>query len=213
MTTCIVSNRFEGYSDGIQVNGGNRNYIGSNVFTDNALALSMTGEGNVIDGNIITGNAVGVALRPAARMGLTRITRNLIHHNGKDVAALLVRRKLRSKAAPRRHRVRRSGAGARGLCRGARRRRAGRSGQAHAKSAPTASPTCQGPPNHGIAAPVIDKVMRDGTKLTATGRVQMSVPLGTTIELFGNRNTGDTEGEIFLGETRIAAQRRSRRFP
>ena len=50
------------------------------------------------------------------------------------------------------------------------------------------------PPNHGIAPPVIEKVVRDGTKLTATGRVQMSVPLGTTIELFGNRNTGDTEG-------------------
>ena len=81
----IVNNRFEGYSDGIQVNGGNRNYIGSNVFTDNALALSMTGEGNVIDSNTITGNAVGVALRPAARMGLTRITRNVIHANGKDV--------------------------------------------------------------------------------------------------------------------------------
>ena len=35
----------------------------------------------------------------------------------------------------------------------------------------------------------------------------MSVPLGATIELFGNRNTGDTEGEIFLGEARIAATR------
>ena len=46
----IVRNLFEGFSDGIQVNGGNRNYIGSNTFTDNALALSMTGEHNVIDG-------------------------------------------------------------------------------------------------------------------------------------------------------------------
>ena len=81
----MVNNRFEGYSDGIQVNGGNRNYIGSNVFTDNALALSMTGEGNVIDSNTIAGNAVGVALRPAARMGTTRVTRNIIHRNGQDV--------------------------------------------------------------------------------------------------------------------------------
>src|SRR5260221_7608913 len=46
----ILRNRFEGYSDGIQVNGGNRNTITSNEFHDNALALSMTGEGNVIDG-------------------------------------------------------------------------------------------------------------------------------------------------------------------
>ena len=45
----------------------------------------MTGEGNVIDSNTIIGNAVGVALRPAARMGITRITRNVIHANGKDV--------------------------------------------------------------------------------------------------------------------------------
>ena len=55
------------------------------MFIDNALALSMTGERNVIDSNIITGNAVGVALRPAARMGITRVTRNMIHHNGQDV--------------------------------------------------------------------------------------------------------------------------------
>jgi 3-dehydroshikimate dehydratase len=34
----LVRNRFEGYSDGIQVNGGNRNYIGANVFTNNALS-------------------------------------------------------------------------------------------------------------------------------------------------------------------------------
>ena len=64
MTTSSWSNRFEGYSDGIQVNGGNRNYIASNVFIDNALALSMTGENNVVDSNTIAGNAVGVALGP-----------------------------------------------------------------------------------------------------------------------------------------------------
>jgi 3-dehydroshikimate dehydratase len=74
---------------------------------------------------------------------------------------------------------------------------------------PVGEPNCQGPPNHGIAAPVIEKVVRSDTKLTAMGRVQMSVPLGTTIELFGNRNTGDTEGEMFLGETRIAASGQS----
>ena len=127
----LVNNRFEGYSDGIQVNGGNRNYIGSNVFTDNALALSMTGEGNVIDSNTIVGNAVGVALRPAARMGLTRVTRNIDPRKRQGRSALLVRWQLRSKAAARRHHFRRAGAGARGLCRRARRRRAGRSVQAH----------------------------------------------------------------------------------
>ena len=204
----IVGNRFEGYSDGIQVNGGNRNYIGGNTFTDNALALSMTGEGNVVYRNTIMGNAVGVALRPAARMGITRISRNIIHDNGKDILRCW------------------SG----GSCDEKLRRGGiifGIPAQEHAayvgergggvpvdpskltRICPDGEPECQGPPNHGIAAPVIEKVVRDGTKLTATGRVQMSVPLGTTIELFGNRNTGDTEGEIFLGETRIAAQGQS----
>lgn len=204
----IVGNRFEGYSDGIQVNGGNRNYIGGNFFTDNALALSMTGEGNVVYGNAITGNAVGVALRPAARMGLTRITRNIIHGNGKDV----LRCWSGGSCDPK-------------LLRGG--IIFGTPAQEHAayvgergggvpvdpakltKICPDGAPDCQGPPNHGIAPPVIEKVLRDGTKLTATGRVQMSVPLGATIELFCNRNTGDTEGEIFLGETRIAAQGQS----
>jgi 3-dehydroshikimate dehydratase len=45
----LVSNPFEGYSDGIQVNGGNRNYIGNNVFTDNTLGLSLAGRGNIIE--------------------------------------------------------------------------------------------------------------------------------------------------------------------
>ncbi|MEJ0074845.1 MAG: NosD domain-containing protein [Alphaproteobacteria bacterium] len=204
----IVGNRFEGYSDGIQVNGGNRNYIGGNVFTDNALALSMTGEGNVVHGNTITGNAVGVALRPAARMGITRITHNVIHSNGKDVLRCW------------------SG----GSCDPKLRRGGiifGIPAQEHAayvgergggvpvdpskltRICPDGEPECQGPPNHGIAPPVIEKVVRDGTKLTATGRVQTSVPLGATVELFGNRNTGDTEGEVFLGETRVSANSQS----
>jgi 3-dehydroshikimate dehydratase len=58
----LVRNRFEGYSDGVQMNGGNRNYIGANVFTNNALGLSLSGSGNIIDGNNIFGNAVGVAV-------------------------------------------------------------------------------------------------------------------------------------------------------
>jgi 3-dehydroshikimate dehydratase len=200
----IVNNLFEGFSDGIQVNGGNRNYIGSNTFTDNALALSMTGENNVIDSNTITGNAVGVALRPAARMGITRVTRNVIYGNGKDVLRCWT-----------------GGSCDKNLLRGG--IVFGVPAPEHAayvgergggvvvdpakltKICPDGAPECQGPPNHGIAPPVIDKVVRNGTTLTATGRVQVSVPLGTTIELFGNRNTGDTEGEMFLGETKIAA--------
>ena len=194
----IVNNRFEGYSDGIQVNGGNRNYIGANVFVGNALALSMTGERNVIDSNIIAGNAVGVALRPAARMGITRITRNIIHRNGQDVLRCW------------------SG----GSCDPKLRRGGivfGIPAQEHAayvgergggvpvdpakftQICPEGAPACQGEPNNGIAPPVLEKITRSGTTLTANGRALA----GGTVELFGNRNAGDTEGEIYLGEARV----------
>ena len=45
---------------------------------------------------------------------------------------------------------------------------------------------------------------RNGTMLTVNGRAQTG-GTGATIELFGNRNAGDTEGEIYLGEARIRA--------
>src|SRR5712691_8321391 len=48
----VVSNRFEGYSDGLQINWGQRNYIAANIFTDNTFGLSLSGSGNSIDGNI-----------------------------------------------------------------------------------------------------------------------------------------------------------------
>jgi 3-dehydroshikimate dehydratase len=199
----IVNNRFEGYSDGIQVNGGNRNYIGSNVFIGNALALSMTGERNIIVGNTITGNAVGVALRPATRMGVTRVTRNIIHHNGQDVLRCWSGGSCDTK-------LRRGGI------------IFGIPAQEHAayvgergggvpvdpakftQICPEGAPTCQGQPNGGIAAPALEKVTRNGTTLAASGRAQA----GGTVELFGNRNAGDAEGEIYLGETRADASGR-----
>jgi 3-dehydroshikimate dehydratase len=68
---------------------------------------------------------------------------------------------------------------------------------------PDGAPACQAQPNRGIAPPAIDKVTRNATSLTVSGRVQAGSPMGATIELYGNRNAGDPEGEIFLGETRI----------
>jgi 3-dehydroshikimate dehydratase len=198
----IVRNRFEGYSDGIQVNGGNRNYIGSNIFTDNALALSMTGEHNVIDGNTITGNAVGVALRPAARMGITRITHNLIHHNGKDVLRCwsggscdpkLLRGGIVFGIPAQEHAAYVGERGGGVTVDPAR----------LTKICPDGAPACQAQPNRGIVPPAIDKVTRNGTTLTVSGRVQSGTASGVIIELFGNRNAGDAEGEIFLGETRV----------
>jgi 3-dehydroshikimate dehydratase len=198
----IVRNTFTGYSDGIQVNGGNRNYIGVNVFTNNALALSMTGEHNVVAGNTITGNAVGVALRPAGRMGITRITRNVIHRNGQDVLRCwsggscdpkLLRGGIVFGVPAQEH----------GAYVGERGGGVAVDPTRLTKICPDGAPTCQAQPNHGIAPPAIDKVARNGTSLTVSGRVQAGSPMGAIIELYGNRNAGDTEGEIFLGETRI----------
>jgi len=195
----IVRNRFEGYSDGIQVNGGNRNTISSNEFHDNTLALSMTGEGNVIDGNIITRNAVGVALRPSAGKSLTRVTRNLIHNNGQAIARCW------------------SG----GSCDPNLRKGGivfGTPAQEHAAYVgergggiafdpaklnhicPDEAPSCQAAPNNGIGAPTLDKVTRDGTTVTATGHALLGVQASAVIELYANPNAGDNEGQIFLGD-------------
>ncbi|MFP3500672.1 NosD domain-containing protein, partial [Pseudomonas sp. SIMBA_059] len=60
----VVRNRFENYSDGLQINWGKRNYLAANTFSGNSIGVSVTGEGNVLDGNLIHGNRIGVALRP-----------------------------------------------------------------------------------------------------------------------------------------------------
>src|SRR6516225_4598121 len=52
----VVSNRFEGYSDGLQINWGHRNYIAANIFSNNTFGLSLSGAGNIINGNVISGN-------------------------------------------------------------------------------------------------------------------------------------------------------------
>ena len=195
----IVRNRFEGYSDGIQVNGGNRNTIASNEFHDNTLALSMTGDGNVIDGNIITRNGIGVALRPSAGKSITRVTRNLIHNNGQPISRCW------------------SG----GSCDPNLRKGGiifGTPAQEHAayvgergggvafdpakftKICPDGEPNCQAAPNNGIAAPILDKMTRDGTTLTASGHALLGAQASAIIELYANPNAGDSEGEIFLGD-------------
>jgi 3-dehydroshikimate dehydratase len=162
----------------------------------------MTGEHNVIDGNTITGNAVGVALRPAARMGITRITRNVIHHNGKDVLRCWSGGSCDPKllrggivfGVPAPEHAAYVGERGGGVTVDAARL---------TKICPDGAPACQAQPNHAIVPPAIDKVTRNGTTLTVSGRVQSATPSGVIIELFGNRNAGDAEGEIFLGEARV----------
>jgi 3-dehydroshikimate dehydratase len=195
----LVRNRFEGYSDGVQVNGGNRNYIGANVFTNNALGLSLSGNGNIIDGNTIFGNAVGVAVRPAAVMTVARITRNAIYGNGQPVERCWTGGSCDPKL--------RKG----GIVFGV-------PGPEHAlyvgkrgggvpvdpaklvKICPDGAPGCQGPPNGGIAAPVLDSVSGSGSQLTVQGHLQGDALSRFTVELFANRRPDSAgEGETFIG--------------
>jgi 3-dehydroshikimate dehydratase len=81
----VVRNRFAHYSDGLQLNWGARNYIGANVFRDNAFGVSVSGAGNMIEGNDIQANGVGIAVRPEAKRAVNRISQNVIAGNGLPV--------------------------------------------------------------------------------------------------------------------------------
>lgn len=81
----VVRNRFENYSDGLQINWGHRNYLGANTFSGNSIGVSVTGDGNMLDGNLIHGNRIGVALRPEAETTRTRLSANRIWGNGQDI--------------------------------------------------------------------------------------------------------------------------------
>ncbi|MBJ9977134.1 right-handed parallel beta-helix repeat-containing protein [Pseudomonas sp. S75] len=81
----VVRNRFENYSDGVQINWGHRNYLGANTFTGNSIGISVTGDGNVLDANTIQGNRIGVALRPEPQLTATRLSANRIWGNGLDI--------------------------------------------------------------------------------------------------------------------------------
>ena len=82
----VSGNRFEGYSDGLQINWGDRNYISANTFIGNAFGLNLTGVGNIVDGNTIIGNRVGIAVRPADRSPIVRLTRNRLSGNGQEIS-------------------------------------------------------------------------------------------------------------------------------
>ena len=198
----VVNNHFEGYSDGIQVNGGHRNYIGANTFTNNALGLSLSGSGNIIEGNRIFGNAVGVAVRPAAAMTVARITRNSIHHNGLPIERCWSGGSCDPK-------LRRGGI-VLGVPSGEHASYVGKRGGGVAvdpaklaKICPGGAPACQGPPNGGIAAPVLDSARHIARQLMVEGHLEATSLSRFTVELFANSLDG-TEGDVFLGAVAAA---------
>jgi 3-dehydroshikimate dehydratase len=195
----LVRNLFQGYSDGIQVNGGNRNYIGANVFTNNALGLSLSGSGNIIDGNTIFGNAVGVAVRPATVMTVARITRNSIYGNGQAIERCWTGGSCDPQL--------RKGGIVLGVPAPEHERYVGKRGGGVvvdpaklAKICPDDAPDCQGPPNGGIVAPVLDGVRKNGAQLMIHGHLQAKPLALFTIELYANQRPGRPEGEKFLAD-------------
>jgi hypothetical protein len=64
----VVSNRFEGYSDGLQINWGHRNYIAANIFTNNTFGLSLSGVGNVMGGDPVQQGLVASLGRPSGNL-------------------------------------------------------------------------------------------------------------------------------------------------
>ncbi len=195
----LVGNRFQGYSDGVQINGGNRNFLAANTFTDNTFGLSLSGAGNVVAGNTIFGNAVGIAVRPSPAMTVARLSRNLIYGNGRAIERCFAGGSCDPNL--------RKGAIVFGLPGLEHERYVGKRGigvdpppASLAKICPDGAPSCQPAPNRALAAPTLESVRKSGTQLAVQGRLRATPRSRFTVEVFGNRDKGGAEGEIFLGE-------------
>ena len=196
----LLGNRFENYSDGVQINGGNRNFIAGNTFTGNTFGLSLSGAGNVIADNTIFGNAVGIAVRPSPDMTVARLSRNLIYGNGRAIERCFAGGSCDPNL--------RKGAIVFGLPGLEHERYIGKRGigvnpppASLTKICPDGAPGCQAAPNRAMAAPTLESVRRSGAQLAVQGRLRGTPRARLTVEVFGNRDKGSGEGEIFLGET------------
>src|SRR6516165_8642628 len=195
----VVSNRFEGYSDGLQINWGHRNYIAANIFRNNTFGLSLSGAGNVVDGNVISGNAVGIAVRPGAEMTKASISHNAIYDNGQKIERCFAGGSCDPNL--------RKGGIVFGLPSGEHERYVGKRGVgvapppgSLAKICPDGAPNCQAPPNGGLAAPTLERVRKRAGELIVQGELRGKPLSRFTVEVFGNRAAGSGEGEIFLGQ-------------
>jgi 3-dehydroshikimate dehydratase len=200
----LVRNRFEGYSDGVQINGGHRNYVGDNVFAHNTFGLSLSGNGNIIEGNTIFANAVGIAVRPAAQMTVARISRNSIYGNGQAIERCFAGGSCDPKL--------RKGGIVFGLPSGEHASYVGKRGIGVnpdpvrlSKICPDGAPACQGAPNGGLAAPVIDSARQSGMRLTLEGHLQATPLSRYSVEVFANHGQQPAEGEVFVGEVVTAS--------
>jgi 3-dehydroshikimate dehydratase len=198
----VSGNRFEAYSDGLQINWGDRNYIVANTFSGNTFGLNLTGVGNVVDSNTITGNRVGIVVRPADPSPIVRLTRNRISGNGKDIRRCEAGGSC-DPAAPKAATV----FGLPGLEHnsfvGSRGRGIVVNPQTVQFVCPEQAPQCQGPPNHGLARPTLNSVKVIGNEVAVAGTMKGAPAARYTIELFGNADEGSSEGEFALEQAAV----------
>ncbi|PWB32812.1 hypothetical protein DCO48_11835 [Pseudomonas sp. SDI] len=197
----VVRNRFENYSDGLQINWGQRNYLGANTFSGNSIGVSVSGTGNILDGNLIHGNRIGVALRPEPTSTSNRLSANRIWDNGKDIR----RCQAGGSCVP----EQRTGAivfsvpalehaiyvGSRGI--GVDQSGTHRAIICTVDAAPSG---CQPIPNHNQPAPVLSG-LKDGH---LRGRVRGEANSLLRMEVFANREASASEAEAYLGDVLVS---------
>jgi 3-dehydroshikimate dehydratase len=198
----LIGNRFENYSDGVQVNGGNRNFIANNIFTGNTFGLSLSGAGNIVVSNVIAGNAVGIAVRPSPDMTVARLSRNLIYGNGRAIERCFAGGSCDPNL--------RKGAIVSGLPGLEHERYIGKRGigvdpppASLARICPDGAPNCHAAPNRALAAPIIDSVRKSGAQLAVQGRLRGPPRSRFIVEVFANGDKGSAEGESFIGEAAV----------
>jgi 3-dehydroshikimate dehydratase len=200
----VVRNRFAHYSDGLQLNWGARNYIGANVFRDNAFGVSVTGAANMVEGNDVQGNGIGIAVRPEARRAVNRISQNIIVGNGLPIQRCSAGGSCDPKL-PRGGIV----MGAPGLEHGDYVGSRGmgvvfdQAGAARVCQAPGTPAGCHEAPQFGLRPPRLDAAHVSGQGVSVRGSAQGPAFTALVVEIFANP-PGGTEGERYLGAIKAA---------
>jgi len=198
----ISGNRFDGYSDGLQINWGDRNYIVANTFTNNTFGLNLTGVGNIVDRNSISGNRVGIAVRPAEPSPVVRLTRNRIRNNGADIRRCeaggscdpMGPKAPMAFGVPGLEHARFVGSRGKGV---------------YSDSAtlqhicPDNAPRCQPSPNAGLRSPTLTLAREKGGAIRVSGMIAAAPRSRYVVELFGNADPNSGEAEVFLGDIAV----------
>ena len=200
----VVRNRFAHYSDGLQLNWGARNYIGANLFRDNAFGVSVTGAGNMIEGNDIQANGVGIAMRPEAKRTVNRISQNRVVGNGLRVMRCsaggscdpkLVRGGIVMGLPGLEHG---DYVGSRGM---------GvvfdQAGAARVCQTPGMPAGCHEAPEFGLQRPTLVSAKATAGGVAITGSAEAPANTSLVIEIFASP-PGGTEGERYLGTIKTA---------